>query len=89
MIRQATGDPAGALEAITEAGQAAPGPVGLLNPVPARRARLLLAQGDVDGAARWTKENGLGADDEPRYPSEPGIWCWRACCSPRASPVRR
>ena len=35
MIRQATGDPAGALEAITEAGQASPGPAGLLNPVPA------------------------------------------------------
>ena len=47
MIRQATGDPAGALEAISEAGQAAPGPAGLLNPVPARRARLLLAQGDL------------------------------------------
>ena len=30
MIRQATGDPAGALEAITEAGQAAPGPVTAL-----------------------------------------------------------
>jgi LuxR family transcriptional regulator, maltose regulon positive regulatory protein len=44
MIRQAAGDLAGALEAITEAGQAAPGPAGLLNPVPARRARLLLAQ---------------------------------------------
>jgi LuxR family maltose regulon positive regulatory protein len=44
---------------------------GLLNPVPAERARLLLAQGDLAGAARWTKEKGLGADDEPRYPSEP------------------
>ena len=43
MIRQATGDPAGALEAITEAEQASPGPAGLLNPVPAQRARLLLA----------------------------------------------
>jgi len=30
-----------------EAVQAAPGPPGLLNPIPARRARLLLAQGDV------------------------------------------
>jgi len=37
MIRQATGDSAGALEAITEAGQASPGPAGLLNPVPATR----------------------------------------------------
>ena len=50
MIRQATGDPAGALEAITEAGQASPGPAGLLNPVPAQRARLLLAQGDLAGS---------------------------------------
>ena len=71
-IRQATGDPAGALEAIGEAGQAAPGPAGLLNPVPAHRARLLLAQGDLAAAARWTKEQGLAAEDGPDYPREPG-----------------
>ena len=72
MIRQATGDPAGALEAITEAEQAAPGPAGLLNPVPARRARLLLAQGDLAAAARFAQENGLGPDDEPDYARESG-----------------
>ena len=44
-IRQATGNPAGALEAIRAAGQAVPGPACPLNPVPAQRARLLLAQG--------------------------------------------
>ena len=71
-IRQASGDPAGALGAIGEAGQAAPGPPGLVNLVPAQRARLLLAQGDVAAAARWTEECGLGADDEPDYPREPG-----------------
>ena len=71
-IRQATGDPAGALDAIDEAMQAAPGPPGLLNPVPAQRARLLLAQGDLDGAARWTAERGLTADDQPDYAREPG-----------------
>ena len=71
-IRQAGGDPAGALEAMDEAVQATPGPPGLLNPIPARRAQLLLAQGDLDGAARWTKEAGLGADDEPDYAREPG-----------------
>ena len=70
-IRQASGDQAGALEAIGEAGHASPGPAGLLNPVPAQRARLLLAQGDVAAAARWTDETGLHADDEPRYPREP------------------
>ena len=72
MIRQAAGDPAGALEAITEAGQAAPGPAGLLNPVPARRARLLLAQGDLAAATRFAQDNGLGPDDEPAYSRESG-----------------
>ena len=72
MIRQATGDPAGAREAITEAGQAAPGPAGLLNPVPATRARLLLAQGDLAAAARFPPDTGLGPDDEPDYAREPG-----------------
>jgi LuxR family maltose regulon positive regulatory protein len=45
--------------------------VGLLNPVPAQRARLLLARGEVAAAARWTIERGLGPDDEPAYPREP------------------
>jgi LuxR family transcriptional regulator, maltose regulon positive regulatory protein len=71
-IRQATGDPAGALAAMSEAEQAAPGPPGLLNPVPAQRAQLLLAQGDIARAARWTQEAGLHAGHEPSYPREPG-----------------
>ena len=50
----------------------APGPPGLFNPVPAQRARLLLAQGDLAAAAHWTKECGLDADDEPDYGREPG-----------------
>ena len=71
-IREANGDPGGALEAIGQAEQAAPGAdvTGLLNPVPAQRARLLLAQGEAAAAARWTKERGLGPDDEPDYPRE-------------------
>jgi LuxR family maltose regulon positive regulatory protein len=72
MIRQATGDPAGALEAITEAGQASPGPAGMINPVPVQRARLLLAQGDLPAAARFAQDNALGPDDEPAYPRESG-----------------
>ena len=71
-LRQASGDPAGALAAIGEAWEAAPGPAGLLNPVPVQRARLLLAQGDPAAAARWAHEAGFGADDEPAYPREPG-----------------
>ena len=71
-IRQASGDPAGALAAIDEAAQVAPGPAGLVNPVPAQRARLLLARGDLAAATRWTQDTGLGADDEPDYPRELG-----------------
>jgi ATP/maltotriose-dependent transcriptional regulator MalT len=72
-IRQARGDAAGAREAMGEAERAAPGPAvpGLLNPVPALRARLQLAQGDVAAAARWTKQRGLGPDDEVSYSREP------------------
>ncbi len=71
-IRQATGDAAGALDAIGEAERVAPSPAAasLSNPVPAQRARLLLAQGDVDAAARWTQRHGLRADDEPGYAQE-------------------
>ena len=71
-IRQAQGDGEGALAAMTEAGQVAPGPAaGLLNPVPAERARLLLAHGEVAAAAHWADERGLTAADEPSYPHEP------------------
>jgi LuxR family maltose regulon positive regulatory protein len=72
-IRQAQGDPGGALQAMGEAERAAlgPGVTGLLNPVPPQRARLQLTQGDLAAAARWTRERGLGADDEPSYPREP------------------
>jgi len=72
-IRQAQGDHAGALQTMSEAGRVAPGPAvaGLLNPVPAQRARLQLAQGEVAAAARWVEERGLGPDDDPGYPREP------------------
>jgi LuxR family transcriptional regulator, maltose regulon positive regulatory protein len=71
-IRQAEADPAGAADAMDEAARLAPSPAiaSLLNPVPAERARLLLAQGQVAEAARWVRERGIGADDEPEYPRE-------------------
>ena len=71
-IRQANGDPAGALEAMSEAEEVAPGlgVTGLLNPVPAQQARLQLAQGNLAAAARWARERGLGPDDDPGYPRE-------------------
>ena len=88
MIRQARGDPAGALEAITEAGQASPGPAGMLNPVPAQRTRLLLAEGDLPAAARFAQDNGLGPDDEPAYPASQATWSWPGSCSPKTGPGR-
>jgi LuxR family transcriptional regulator, maltose regulon positive regulatory protein len=71
-IRQHRGDRAGALDAMGEAErvQLSPAVVGLLNPAPVERARLALAQGDVDAAARWARARGLGADDDPGYPRE-------------------
>ena len=71
-IRQASGDPVGALNAMREAEDYAVGPAGLLNPVPAQRARLQLAQGDLTGPSDWTRSCGLDPDDDPHYPREPG-----------------
>jgi LuxR family transcriptional regulator, maltose regulon positive regulatory protein len=72
-IRQAHGDEAAAMAAMGEAGQVelSPQVVALLNPVPAQRARLLLAQGEVTAASQWAKAAGLSPDDEPDYPREP------------------
>jgi LuxR family maltose regulon positive regulatory protein len=71
-IRQAQGDPAGALEAIGQAERVGVSPqvVALLNPVPVWRARLLLARGQIAEATRWVGERGLAVTDEPSYPRE-------------------
>jgi LuxR family maltose regulon positive regulatory protein len=72
-IRHWDGDPAGAREAMTQAVEIGlgAGVADLINPIPARRARLLLVQGDVDAAAAWTGERGLDAGDDPGYAWEP------------------
>jgi len=71
-IRQAQGDKAGALDAIGQAERVelSPQVAALLNPVPAWRARLLLARGEATAAARWASERGLGTGDKPSYPRE-------------------
>jgi len=71
-VRQAQGDRAGALDALGQAEriQLSPEVVGLINPVPAERARLAMAQGDVDVAVGWVRVRGLTAEDEPGYPRE-------------------
>ena len=72
-IRQAQGDHAGALAAVREAEQVrqSDAVVGLLNPLPVVRARLALANGQVDIAARWVQQRGLAPEDQPSYPREP------------------
>jgi LuxR family transcriptional regulator, maltose regulon positive regulatory protein len=71
-IRHIQGDRAGALDAMEEAEQVelSPAVVGLFNPVPALRARLTLAHGQVAEATRWLQDRALGADDALRYPQE-------------------
>ncbi len=71
-IQQAEGDTAGASATMAEAEGAGPSPAvaDLLNPAPAQRARLLLAQGDLGAAVRWTEAKGLSPGDDPAYPRE-------------------
>jgi LuxR family maltose regulon positive regulatory protein len=71
-IRQAQGDPDGARAAMAEAERALPDPglVDLFNPAPAQAARLALAQGRVEDAARFVRDRRLGPEDEPGYPRE-------------------
>jgi LuxR family maltose regulon positive regulatory protein len=72
-VHQALGHAAAARDLMTEAVQVGPSAdvVDLVNPVLARSAQLLLAQGDVDAAAAWTVTRGIGADDELRHVHEP------------------
>jgi LuxR family maltose regulon positive regulatory protein len=71
-IQQARGDSAGAREAMQEAYQVISNLeiIALHNQVPAERAHLLLAQGDVPEAIRWVEERGLTEGDEPYYARE-------------------
>jgi LuxR family maltose regulon positive regulatory protein len=71
-IRQAQGDAVGALDAIGQAERVelSPQVTPLLNPVPAWRARLLLARGEVAAVAQWASGRELWADDELSYPRE-------------------
>jgi LuxR family maltose regulon positive regulatory protein len=71
-IRQAEGDPAGARQTMAKAERVGPSPAaaGLLNPVPAQRARLALAPGTTAAAARWAQQQRLSPDSEPAYTGE-------------------
>ena len=71
-VRWAAGDASGAAEAMEEAFRALPSldVVSFSNPVPAERARLLLAQGRVAEAADWLEERRVNETDEPAYARE-------------------
>ncbi len=74
LILDALGQPAAALEAMDEAVRLGPHETvaDILNPVPAQRARLLLAQGRLDAAADWIDGRHHGADGTPRHVDLPG-----------------
>jgi LuxR family maltose regulon positive regulatory protein len=68
-VRQASGDPDGARQTMDEACRLMPGTQTptWYHPAPAERVRLLLAQGQLEEAARWVEERGLTAEDEVSY----------------------
>jgi LuxR family transcriptional regulator, maltose regulon positive regulatory protein len=68
-VRQAMGEPDGALEAMEEACRtySRPDVVALAYPAWSERARLLLTLGRMEDAARWTREQGLTEHDQVSY----------------------
>lgn len=80
-IAWATGDATGAQAVIEDAMHAAPSPAvtNLLNTVPARRARLQLAQGNLAAAAAWIRARGLRPAMIRVTARNRSTWCWRGC----------
>ncbi len=67
-IRQAEGDLSGALDALNEAEHLYVGDFfPNVRPVPAMRARVLVAQGKLGEALGWARERGLSAEDDLSY----------------------
>ena len=67
-LRTADRDYAGALELLDEAERVYVGDFSpQVHPIHATRARVLLASGDVAGAAAWARQHGLSAEDELSY----------------------
>jgi hypothetical protein len=62
--------------------------VALHSPAPAERARLLLALGDVAGAAGWVQEPWLRDLDAPTYARERSYLVRPACGSPGTRPTK-
>lgn len=68
-VRQAQGDTQGTWEAIRAAEQQKTWLWPTILSVAACKARLHLAQGNLDEAIAWAEDSGLGVDDELRYSS--------------------
>jgi LuxR family transcriptional regulator, maltose regulon positive regulatory protein len=67
-IREAEGDPGGALDLLNEAERLYIGDFfPNVRPVPALRARLLVTQGGLGEALGWARERGLSAEDDLSY----------------------
>lgn len=67
-IRQAQGDLDGALDLLDEAGRVYYGDFSPdVRPISAWRARVLVAQGRLNEAMAWAREQGLSADDDLSY----------------------
>ena len=67
-IREAEGDPGGALDLLDEAERLYVGDFfPNVRPVPALRARVRVAQGELGEALGWAREHGLSVDDELSY----------------------
>jgi LuxR family maltose regulon positive regulatory protein len=67
-VREAEGDPDGALDLLDEAQRVYMGDFSPnVRPIPALRARVLAAQGRVGEALAWAREHGLSADDDLSY----------------------
>ena len=70
-LREAEGDLAGAVALLEEAEQVYVGDYSPdVRPLPARRARVLVAQGRVDDAREWVRTQGLAPDDDLSYVRE-------------------
>jgi ATP/maltotriose-dependent transcriptional regulator MalT len=67
-VREAEGDPDGALDLLEEAQRVYMGDFSPnVRPIPALRARVLAALGRVGDALAWAREQGLSADDDLSY----------------------
>jgi LuxR family maltose regulon positive regulatory protein len=67
-LHQIDGDPAAALELLAQAEDVYDTDFSPdVQPIPAVRARLLLAQGELDDARAWVREHGLAVDEELSY----------------------